>query len=258
MPDILDALARNAWEEVRGGYYRVCEVSSVRPIGLREHVLRHRGRAIITEIKGASPSAGVIRSDFAHEAIAGAMVRGGAVAISVLTAKERFGGSLKAFRKVREALRVPLLMKDFIVSPQQVEAASRLGADAVLLIQALFDRGHCEAGVEEMIALTHSKGLEVLLEAHTDEEYLSSMKTDADLIGINNRDLTTFRVDIGTTRRILGHCGSNGRLVVSESGIDRPEDVRDLRSAGVDAFLIGSSIMRAEDVEGKVREFAMS
>jgi indole-3-glycerol phosphate synthase len=84
------------------------------------------------------------------------------------------------------------------------------------------------------------------------------MKTDADLIGINNRDLTTFRVDIGTTRRILGHCGSNGRLVVSESGIDRPEDVRDLRSAGVDAFLIGSSIMRAEDVEGKVREFAMS
>jgi len=255
MPDMLDVLARYAKEEVERGYYRVSEAPGRQLSSLKEAILQRRGAAIIAEVKAASPSLGVIRRRLAPETVAGAMERGGAAAVSVLTERKYFGGSLEALAKVREAVKVPLLMKDFVVSPEQVEAALRCGADAVLLIQALFDRGYCDVGVEEMIALARSKGLEVLLEAHTEEEYLSSLKTRADLAGINNRDLATFKVDLDTTRRILGRYGSARKPIVSESGIGRPEDIRALRLVGVDAFLIGSSIMKAVDVEAKVREF---
>jgi len=255
MPDLLDILAGHAKEEVRRGCYRVFQAPSRQPTSLKEAVLHRRGRAVIAEVKRASPSLGVIKPRFDPEAAADAMERGGAAAISVLTERAHFGGSLEALERVREAVSVPLLMKDFVVSPEQVEAASRLGADAVLLIQALFDRGYCDLGVDEMVGLAHSKGLEVLLEAHTEAEYLSCLETQADLVGVNNRDLATFNVDLETTRKILGRCGYGRKLVVAESGIERPEDVRALRLAGADAFLIGSSIMKAEDIEGKVREF---
>lgn len=255
MPDILDALALHAKEEVERGCYEVPYSPRRHPASLRAAILQRRGAAIIAEVKGASPSLGVIRPTFMPEIVAAAMERGGAAAISVLTERKHFGGSLENLRRIRGAVTVPLLMKDFIVSAAQVEAASRLGADAVLLIQALFDRDYCDARIDEMVAFAHSRGLEALLEAHTVHEYLLSVKTEADLLGINNRDLTSFKVDLDTTRTILRQYGSEGKLIVSASGFDNAEDVRALRLAGVDAFLIGSSIMKAEDVEGKVREF---
>ncbi|MEM2904737.1 MAG: indole-3-glycerol-phosphate synthase [Candidatus Bathyarchaeia archaeon] len=254
MADILDMIARHAKEDVKKGCYRVSRPPREEPASLKEAILRRRGRAIIAEVKGASPSLGVIRPSLEPEAVAEAMERGGAAAISVLTERRHFGGSLEALEKVRRGVRVPLLMKDFVVSAEQVEAASSLGADAILLIQAVFNRGYCDVSVEEMVELAHLKRLEVLLEAHREEEYLSSLNSEADLVGINNRDLATFKVDLDTTRRILKRCGSAGKPVVSESGIERPEDIRALRSVGVDAFLVGSSIMKATDIEAKVRE----
>jgi len=139
-------------------------------------------------------------------------------------------------------------MKDFIVSARQVEAARDSGASAVLLIQALFDRGYAKRNVEEMIEFAHAIGLEVLLEAHTDTEFEHALSTDADLVGINNRDLRTLDVDLTTTKEILEKVPRNGRIVISESGVTTPEDAKFLRRCGADALLVGSTLMRAKDV----------
>jgi len=146
-------------------------------------------------------------------------------------------------------------MKDIILSPIQVQVASKMGANAVLLIKALFDRGYSEKTVDEMIVGAHMLGLEVLLETHTEAEFRSAISTGADLIGINNRNLATLKVDLNTTKNILLKNSSNGKLVVAESGINTLLDLRFLREAGAQAFLIGSAIMSNGDIEEKVREF---
>ncbi|HSQ48374.1 MAG TPA: hypothetical protein VLL96_01675, partial [Candidatus Deferrimicrobiaceae bacterium] len=124
-----------------------------------------------------------------------------------------------------------------------------------LLIQALFNRSCCEISVEKMITYTHSKGLEVLLETHSETEFQAVVETDADLIGINNRNLATLQIDLETTRQILRKQGKRAKTVISESGIKTQGDLQFLRSCGADAFLVGSSIMSSADVEGKIREF---
>jgi len=124
-----------------------------------------------------------------------------------------------------------------------------------LLIKSLFDRGYCECNLSDMIATAHSKGLEVLLESHTAEEFRSAVRTHADLVGINNRDLATLKVDLGVTKRILEGNNVEGKVVVSESGINAPADLRFLRGCGAHAFLIGSAVMLADNVEAKVKEF---
>jgi indole-3-glycerol phosphate synthase len=149
-------------------------------------------------------------------------------------------------------------MKDILVDPLQVEAAAKLGADAVLLIYSVFKRGYPKDSLEVFIQLAHSYGLEVLLEVHTKEELLDAIRTEADLLGVNNRDLRTLRVDLGTTRRVLANVDLGDKVVVSESGIQGAEDVCRLRGYGAKAFLVGSAIMLAEDIEGKVRELAMA
>jgi indole-3-glycerol phosphate synthase len=146
-------------------------------------------------------------------------------------------------------------MKDIIISPVQLEAAATVGADAVLLIKALFDRGYCKPGVDEMVVEAHSRGLEVLLEAHSEDEFHRALGSDADMVGINNRDLGTLKVDLNVTKKILEKNPGEGKIVVSESGITKADNVRFLRACGADAFLVGSAIMRADDVEAKVREF---
>ncbi len=128
------------------------------------------------------------------------MENGGATGISVLTEPKHFGGSLGYLAKVREAVRLPILMKDIIVDPIQIEAASRIGANVVLLIEAIFERGYCELCLDEMITQAHSRRLEVLLETHSEDEYQHAIETDADLVGINNRDLRTLKVDLGHNR----------------------------------------------------------
>jgi indole-3-glycerol phosphate synthase len=143
-------------------------------------------------------------------------------------------------------------MKDFIVSACQIEAARDAGASAILLIQALFDRGYATGGSEDMIEFAHANGLEVLLEAHTDSEFERALSTDADLIGINNRDLRTLTVDLRTTRDILEKVPADGRVVVSESGVETPEEALFLKRCGADALLVGSAFMRADDVRRAV------
>jgi indole-3-glycerol phosphate synthase len=135
----------------------------------------------------------------------------------------------------------------------QIEAAARIGADAVLLI-----KGAVADKADELIGFAHSLGLEVLLETHTVEEFKAALETEADMIGINNRDLKTLKVDLNVTARILAETRPNGWVVVSESGIENADHVRFLRQCGANAFLVGSSIMLANDVEQKVRELVMA
>jgi indole-3-glycerol phosphate synthase len=150
---------------------------------------------------------------------------------------------------------LPILMKDIILVPEQIDTAAKIGANAVLLIQGLFDKSCCEMSVNKTVAFAHSKGLEVLLETHTEDEFTSAVETDADIIGINNRNLTSLKIDLNTTKKILQENGKRDKIIISESGIKSIADLQFLRSCGADAFLIGSSIMLTDDVELKVKEF---
>ncbi len=183
------------------------------------------------------------------------MAKGGAVALSVLTEPKQFDGSLDALAQARKAVKLPILMKDIILSPLQIQAASKLGANAVLLIKTLFDRGYSGKTIDEMINGAHMMGLEVLLETHTLAEFVSALKTDADLIGINNRNLETLKVDLNATKTILQAIRTKDKVVVSESGINTMADLIFLRESGASAFLIGSAIMKSDNIEEKVREF---
>ena len=255
MADFLDALAQNAKEMIKRGYYKVETQVATPFVSLKKAILESKHAPIIAEIKAASPSLGIIRKNVDAKDIAAAMENGGAVGISVLTEPKHFGGSLVSLTKVRRSVKLPLLMKDIIISPLQLETASEIGANAVLLIEALFKRGYCECDVQDMIAHAQSMNLEVLLEVHTEDELSSALNCDADLIGINNRDLRTLKVDLGVTKRILKRIDPEEKIIVSESGIKTPADLRLLHECGVHAFLIGSAIMTAGDIEKKVKEF---
>jgi indole-3-glycerol phosphate synthase len=258
MADFLDELARDAKETISKGYYESLAPIKVPYISLKEAILESRTVPVITEIKAASPSAGTIRKNLEAGRLAEAMCKGGAVGISVLTEPKHFKGSLNSLVEARKAAKLPILMKDIILSPAQLEAASKVGANAALLIQALFERGYCECGLNEMIAEAHSKKLEVLLETHTKNEFRLALDSDADLIGINNRNLGTLKVDLNVTKEILEKNDHCGKIVVSESGIRTVADLRFLRECGADAFLIGSAVMLADNVEEKVKEFVLA
>jgi indole-3-glycerol phosphate synthase len=255
MADFLDVLARHAKEAIRRGYYEVPTQTRTAPISLKKAILKSKNAPVITEIKAASPSAGVIRKNVKAAELARAMEKGGAVGISVLTEPTHFQGSLHSLAEARKAVKLPILMKDIILSPVQVEAASKVGANAILLIQTLFDREQCECNIKEMITEAHSRNLEVLLETHNEDEFRFAVETDADLVGINNRDLGTLKVDLNVTKRILENNDAKRKIVVSESGVNTLADLRFLRACGANAVLIGSAIMRAGNVEAKVKEF---
>ena len=255
MSDFLDVLALNAKATVEAGYYEHSGKQLYPPVSLRNAILHTRHTPVIAEVKGASPSAGVIRENFEAGKVALAMARGGAVGISVLTEPEYFNGSLSNLKKVRKAVDLPVLMKDIIVNTVQLEAAARIGANAVLLIQSVYDRGYGELDIAEMIKEARMRQLEVLLEVHDEGEFLSAVMSDADLVGINNRNLATLKVDLNVTKHILERNQLPGKLVVSESGIRSPDDIRFLGGCGAKAFLIGSAVMSADDVESRVRDF---
>lgn len=254
MSDLLDALAEDAFKTIKDGYYKTSKKKNYPHLSLREAILSCRRAPIISEIKFKSPSAGVLREDADLKRMSGEMEEGGAVAISILAEPEHFKGHISYVSEVREQAKVPILMKDIVLSPTQIEAASKTGANAILLIQTLFDRGYCEKDVQEMIEYSHSRGLEVLLEVHTRKEFLSSVRTGADMVGINNRDLRTLEVDLETTKHLLTAHDPEGKVIVSESGIDSPEDIRLLRRYGAQAFLVGTAIMRANNIRNKVEE----
>ena len=255
MPDFLDKLAQDAKATFAAGYYESPKKATIVPASLKKAIAECRKAPVISEVKAASPSTGTIRKNIEPEKLAQAMAVGGAVGISVLTEPKHFNGSLGNLSKVRQAINLPILMKDIIINPLQLATASRMGANAVLLIQALFDRGYCQQPLAQMIGDAHARNLEVVLETHNTAEFRRAVSTDADLVGINNRNLGTLKVDLNVTKRILKKNVTNDKLVVSESGICAPADLRFLRECGAQAFLIGSAVMLADDFESKVREF---
>jgi indole-3-glycerol phosphate synthase len=255
MGDFLDILVRDARGTINDGYYDIEEKPSTSKISLKRAIENKKGNSVITEIKAASPSQGTIRTGFDPTKIAKVMEACGAVGISVLTEPKNFGGDLKFIQAIKESVRIPILMKDIILDIRQVKAASTLRADAILLIKAIFDRGYCSCNLNEMIFGAHNLGLEVLLETHTSDEFRSAIQSEADLVGINNRDLRDLQVNLGVTESILRENVVHGRSIVSESGIKTPEDLRFLRLQGAQAFLIGSAIMASKDINEAVRRF---
>jgi indole-3-glycerol phosphate synthase len=204
--------------------------------------LARGGRAIIAEVKKASPSRGVIREDFDPVALARRYAECGAAAISVLTEERHFQGSLRYLADIRSAVGSPLLRKDFLVDAYQVVEARAWGADAVLLIVAILD----DAELEELLAAAREIELDVLVEAHTEGEVDRAVAAGARIIGVNNRDLRTFVTTLETSERLRPRIPA-GAIAVAESGIDAPADIARLELAGFSVFLIGEALMRAPD-----------
>ncbi len=205
--------------------------------------------SVIAEVKRASPSKGLLREEFDPLEIASAFEAGGAAAISVLTNERHFQGRLEYVTTIRRVVKLPILRKEFIIHPYQVTESRVAGADAVLLIAAALD----DAGLEECFSAAQALGLHVLMEVHTAEELDRAISLGASIIGINNRDLKSFEVDLGVTFDLINRV-PDGKVVVSESGIQSRDDLLRLRKAGVDAVLIGESFMRALDIRAKVAE----
>ena len=205
------------------------------------------GTRIIAEIKKASPSAGIIRPDFDPLAIAATYARHGAAAISVLTDKPFFQGDLGTLNAVRQQVQLPLLRKDFIIDAYQLYEARSYGADAVLLIAAALE----VPVLIDLAALSRELGLEPFVEVHTAAELEKALSCRCRLIGINNRNLHTFKTDVETTLELLSEVPS-GHRVVSESGIRDRATVRRLEDRGVAAFLVGESLMREPDIGAKL------
>ena len=210
--------------------------------------LRASEMSLIAEIKRRSPSRGVIRADVDPVEVARIYETNGARAISVLTDVRYFGGRLEDLSAVRDAVEVPLLRKEFVVDAYQIYEARAAGADAILLIVSLLTK---EALID-YICLTEDMGLSALVEVHTREELEQALKADAKIIGINNRNLKTFKTDLKTTFDLVRALPKD-RAVVSESGIRSREDIVRLQTAGVDAALVGEALMRKEDIGGALR-----
>ena len=215
-----------------------------------EQALKQPGVSFICEIKKASPSKGVISEDFPFLDIARDYERAGADAISCLTEPKWFLGSDRIFQEVRATVSTPMLRKDFTVDEYQIYQAKLLGADAVLLICAIL----AEEEIRRDLALCDELGLSALVEAHDAAEMEAAVRAGARIIGVNNRNLKDFSVDTGNSRKLRA-LAPEGVLFVSESGIQTAEDVRMLKESGVDAVLIGESLMRATDKKAMLDQF---
>ncbi|MEK7678856.1 MAG: indole-3-glycerol phosphate synthase TrpC [Deltaproteobacteria bacterium] len=204
---------------------------------------------IIAEVKKASPSKGVIRDVFDPLALAKEYEANGASAISVLTEEKYFQGSLEYLRLIKEKTGLPVLRKDFIIDEYQIYEARSAGADAVLLIAAILD----EKALKNFIWLTEALGMAALIEVHDEEEIKKALEAGASLIGVNNRDLKTFKVDINATIRLLPLVPKD-KILVSESGLSAREEILMLKKAGASAFLIGTALVKEKDAGKKLRE----
>jgi indole-3-glycerol phosphate synthase len=211
-------------------------------------VLTRPGISLIAEHKRRSPSAGAIREGSSVVEVVQAYERGGAAALSVLTEPFHFAGSLDDLREARAATTLPVLRKDFIVDPYQLYEAAAAGADAILLIVAALE-------VDDLADLLHEAGaldLDALVEVHDEKELETALEVEADVLGINNRDLDDFSVDIERTYDLLSDVPA-GKTVVSESGFSSRDQLDELERVGVDAVLIGETLMRAPDIEAACR-----
>jgi indole-3-glycerol phosphate synthase len=215
--------------------------------------LSRPGTSVIAEHKRRSPSAGTIRDGASCAEIVTAYERGGAAAVSILTEEEHFGGSLADLRDARAATELPMLRKDFTIDPYQLYEAKVAGADAVLLVVGALE----QEDLASLYAQSRELDLDALVEVHDDEELERALELDCDVIGINNRNLEDFSVDIQRTFDLLADVPA-GKVVVSESGIHHRGQIEELEQVGVDAVLVGEAIMRAPDPESALRELTNS
>lgn len=209
--------------------------------------------AVIAEVKKASPSKGVIRENFHPADIAASYQRGGAACLSVLTDRSFFQGHEDYLLAARSACDLPVLRKDFTIDTYQVWETRALGADCILLIVAALS----DELMAELFAVANEAGLDTLVEVHTEEELRRALKLDAELIGINNRNLHTFDTSLDTTFELLKLMPAD-RLVVTESGVHTPADVQRMRDGGIDTFLVGEAFMRADDPGAELQRLFFS
>jgi indole-3-glycerol phosphate synthase len=257
MPDILRKACEAKEPEIaalkRAGRAKLVRAAGAQsaPRGFKAALTAARGVALIAEVKKASPSAGVIREDFDPVEISRAYERGGAACISVLTDRQFFQGDPSLLSAIREGVALPLLRKDFMLDELQVLEARALGADACLLIVTALEPRQ----LERLLAMCRNLGMDALVEVHTESELKTALLAGADLVGINNRDLRTFKVSLDITEKLAPLAPPNV-VLVSESGIKTPEDVKRLKALGVKAALVGEALMRAADIEAAARAFA--
>ena len=258
MSDILDRIAAYKRDEVgaRKAARPLAEVeaaarSASKPRGFRAALERAHGPgrlALIAEIKKASPSRGLIRKDFDPPVLARAYEDGGAACLSILTDAPSFQGADDYLVAARAATALPCIRKDFLVDPWQVAESRALGADAILVILAMVD----DALAADLMAAARTYGMDVLVETHDAAEMARAGRLSADLVGVNNRDLRTFAVDLAVTERLAGTAPPNA-LLVTESGIFTPADAARLERSGARAMLVGESLMRQADVAAATR-----
>jgi indole-3-glycerol phosphate synthase len=258
-------LARSAARNIAEGYYRdLGKQPAKRPqhLSLKGSILGSKLTPLLAEIKFTSPAEGKLRPAGDVKKIARAYERGGVSGISVLTEPRHFEGDIRYIPLVKKSVNVPVLMKDIIIDPVQIDAGADIGADAVLFIAAIFMNRLAKVSLEEMFSRARSRNLEVLLEAHTENEYMFALESEADVVGINNRNLDTLEVSLETSRRLLSkgrdmrerlRVMGKDRPVISESGISTRREIDELRELGADGFLVGSALMKSADLERKVR-----
>jgi len=250
---ILDKIATYKRQEIAAAKAKIpqAEIETVAraadpPRGFRAALMTARGErriGLVGEIKKASPSRGLIRADFDPPALAQAYEKGGAACLSVLTDGASFQGTAEYLVAAREATNLPVLRKDFMLEPYQVAEARAWGADAILIILAMVD----DATARSLQFAARGWGMDALVEAHNEEELHRALALDADLIGINNRDLKTFDTDVGVTLR-LAPLVPRDKLIVAESGLATREDLARLAEVGVTTVLVGETLMRQYDV----------
>jgi len=256
MKNMLQKLANNSQKAIDDGVYKISEKLPRSKNNIIDNIRKNKHASLITEVKFSSPSLGNIRDISDPVEIAKLMVQGGAVGLSILTQPHLFNGSPEYFQKIRRRVNIPLLMKDIIIDKKQIDAAEKMGADCILLIQSIFDK-KLASDIDEFISYAHKKNIIILLETHTKNEFIRSTKTDADILGINNRNLDTLEIDLNTTKEILKD-RKEKRIIISESGIEHAKDIKFLHKCGADAFLVGSSIMKNRDIRGHVEKLVLS
>ena len=251
----LKGLVDNSFKAIDHGVYETNHLFIHDTISLRKAITLCAHAPLVTEIKFSSPSQGKIRSKTEPAKIAKTMVDSGAIGISVLTQPFLFEGSIEYLATIRKALPgIPILMKDITVSTVQIEAGKKVGADCVLLIKSIFDNNLAEDSMEKLLGYAKNRGLEVLVEVHTEQEFGEVLKAKQDLVGINNRNLDNLQVDITNTEKLLKRYNKGNSIIITESGISSPKDIQYLKSIGADGFLVGTSIMQTPEIGAKISE----